>query len=148
MDPRTGLGCGARQPLREFEGMEMPGFGIAAAAEISVGADRGGELVALDPVDGGVAIVAFELVDIGSVVRDQSVLVRRLDQARTPFAVDLVAGDQPLDQALGFFRKRPEVMRVIDAEPRLEPGLVAPLPGMELTAIPSGGPPTDALGLD
>ena len=148
MEARPGLRGGAREPLREFQRMEMPGLGIAAAAEVDIGADGCGERVAAEPFDGRVAVVAFQLLDIGDLVPDEAPLVRGLDQAGAPVAVDAVPGDQALDQRLGFLGELPEVVRVLAAELLLQPILVAPLPRVELPAVPPRRAPADLLRFD
>ena len=148
VDPGPGAGRGAGDALRELERVEMAGAAVDPAAVIDAGAGRRRHLVAIEPLDQLVAVVAPELVDIGPLFGHEAGLVHGLDQPGAPVAVDTVARDQPEGERLGLLGEPPQRSRLVAAELLFEPVLVAALAGVELAAVTPRGAPADAVGLD
>ena len=145
-DAGAGLCRGARQPLREFQRIEMAGAGIAPPAEIDLGADRLAERRPVEPRDLVIAVCVAERLDIGDLVGGEPLAVDSLDQARPPVAGDGVLFDQAERGGLRLFGERPQPAGRVLAEALLQPVLVAPLAGVELAAIAPRRPPADAVG--
>ena len=93
-------------------------------------------------------VLALEQLDFFHHRSDIPLFVLGMNEAVLPVAINGVPSNQPLDRSLGFLPQRIEQMRLVFAEPFLERALVAPLAGMQLSAIAARSPPPDLVGLN